>query len=99
MHTTSELIAKYFEPSDRPIANAIMLAESGGQSWAKNINSNRTTDYGLFQINSIHVARVGDINSLLDPDTNVRIAAQIHAEQSWTPWATYNNKAYLRYLK
>lgn len=96
--TSSELIAKYFEPKDRPIATAIMLAESGGRPLAKNINSNATTDYGLFQINSVHIARVGDINKLLDPETNVRVAAQIHAEQSWWPWVTYWNGSYKRHL-
>lgn len=45
-------------------------------------------NYGLYQINAVHAARVGgDLASLFDPAVNVRVAYEIWAEQSWIPWA------------
>jgi len=84
-----ELIAKYF-PADQ-VVNAIkvMRCESGVPDRVSKPNRNGTRDYGLMQINSIHAWRVGgDLNALLDPDTNIRVASEIYqdARNSWQPW-------------
>lgn len=48
----------------------------------------RTGNYGLFQVNQVHWARVGgDLEQLYDPEVNVRVAYEIWREQGWTPWA------------
>lgn len=45
-------------------------------------------NYGLFQINAVHARRVsGDLTSLYDAATNVRVAHAIWSEQGWRPWA------------
>jgi hypothetical protein len=64
-----------------------MGAESSGLSDATCHNMNGSTDRGLFQINSVHSGRVADnLDSLYDPETNVRIAGDIFSEQAWNPW-------------
>lgn len=86
-------------------AMAIMEAESTSQgipcdSNAKDFDSNGTVDRGLFQVNSIHADLATDMNTLFDPQTNVRIAYEIYSgQQGWGAWSTYNSGAYLRYLK
>ena len=43
---------------------------------------------GLFQINEIHRAKVGgDLDSLYDPEVNIRTAYTIWSAQGWGPWA------------
>lgn len=64
-----------------------MYCESGGRPNATHLNNDGSMDYGLMQINSIHRKRVGgDLNALLDPETNVRVAHDIFVEQGFTPW-------------
>lgn len=65
-----------------------MTPESHGDPNATNYNTNGSTDRGLFQVNSIHAARVAYLDQLYDPATNVRVAAAIYSEQGWCPWAT-----------
>lgn len=61
---------------------AVMWCESKGDPRAYNANN-----YGLMQINSIHQRRVnGDLQSLYDPEVNIRVAFQIWTEQGWAPW-------------
>jgi soluble lytic murein transglycosylase-like protein len=52
-------------------------------------NRNGTIDYGYMQINSIHRNKVnGNLQSLLDLETNIRVASQIYADwgnfSAWT---------------
>ena len=64
-------------------ALAVMMCESSGHADAFNAGN-----YGLFQINAVHAARVGgDLQSLFDPAVNVRVAYEIWSDQSWIPWA------------
>lgn len=66
-----------------------MTPESHGDPSASHLNTNGTIDRGLFQINSIHIARVdGNLAALFDPATNVRVAYAIYSEQGWCPWST-----------
>jgi hypothetical protein len=80
---------------DPQMAAAIAMAESGGNTCAKNVNTNGSTDRGLFQINSIH----GSL-STFNLAANVRSALKIsNRGRSWSPWVTYQNGAYREHLK
>lgn len=88
-----------FPDSAIPKGVAIVQAESGGNPAATNHNTNGSTDYGLWQINSVH-------SSLLshgvwnDPQSNTNMAYQVwkSAGGSWSPWSTYNSGAYQKYM-
>ena len=82
-----ELVASYFPATSVNKALKVMRCESNGRPDAVNQNTNKSTDYGLFQINSVHSQRVdGDLESLFDPTTNVRVASEIYSEQGFNPW-------------
>ena len=78
---------------------AIAEAESGGDPLATNHNTNGTTDYGLWQINSVHAALLAT-HDWRNPLDNTRMAYAIWkaAGGSFTPWATYNSGAYKQHL-
>lgn len=82
------------------MALAVAKAESGLNTNAIHKNYNGTTDFGIFQVNSIHSQKVnGNLNSLFDPETNIRIAKQIRDGSGWGAWVAYRNKKYLLYLE
>lgn len=84
---------------DTSTARAICMAESSGNTNATNYNTNGSTDMGLMQVNSIHADMVsGDLQSLYDPATNVRIAYAIYQSAGWRAWSTFLNGAYTKYL-
>lgn len=100
-----------FSGRNLEIAMAVAYAESGGN--AMNFNPiNRDLSYGLFQINmkdddpkSPFMGRnrrkqYGITNEdLFDPATNARIAYEISSKgKDWSPWATYNEGTYMKYL-
>lgn len=85
-------------PQDQ-LKTAVMvaLAESGGNEFATNHNSNGTVDYGLWQINSVHTdaLKLGDWRS---PTVNAQMAHLVFTQaKSWSPWVTYKNNAYLKF--
>ena len=85
------LIAKYFPANQVDNALRIMAAESGGVPTRDNRGLNRdgSVGYGLMQINSIHADMVnGDLESLRNPDVNVRVAASIYGGRGWCAWST-----------
>ena len=92
--TYQGLVAQYDWPVQT--AMAIMRAESGCRAITPSnaaINYDGVPDYGLFQLHGIDVT---------DPAENVRIAYQVKyvgAGRRFTPWSTYNNGAYTRYLQ
>lgn len=55
------------------LLKAIAITESGLNPKAINNNSNGTSDYGLMQINSIHLRRFKDITKedLFNPSINI----------------------------
>ena len=72
------------------MAAEIAQAESSGQQYATNYNSNGTVDRGYWQINSSH----GSL-STFDAYGNARSAVLISSNGTdWTPWTTYNTGAY-----
>lgn len=82
------------------MAYAICMAESHCRDVVSAPNSDGSRDFGRFQVNSVHAAKVGgNLQALLDADTNVRIAAQIKASSGWSAWSTYKNGRYKEYLK
>ena len=88
-----EAIYVYF--GDDVVAYAVALAESG-------LNCekvSRTNDYGLFQINKVHLWRFKKQG--LDPFNcwdNAKVAMQIQEEQGWKPWSAYKNGSYKKHL-
>lgn len=83
-----------FTGSQIPIMVAIALAESSGNPGATHTNSNGSTDYGLWQINSVH----NFSGNLLDPQVNAAAARTVFNSQGFQAWSTYNSGAYTRYL-
>jgi hypothetical protein len=78
-----------------PIAAAVAMAESGGNSGATDCDSNGTIDRGLWQINSVHGSM-----STYDVMGNARAAVSISNNGSnWSAWSTYNNGAYRQYVQ
>ncbi len=87
------LLASYAWNTD--IAMAVMKAESGCNPTA----SSPTHDHGLMQINEVHLAKVNyHVESLNDPETNVRVAFEVYSGAGWRAWSTYTNGAYQRFL-
>lgn len=80
-------------------AIAVALAESGGNTDAVNKNKNGSTDYGLFQINSVHADLLakGDWRNAAD---NVEMARVVWADagHSFSPWTTYTTGTYKQFL-
>lgn len=75
---------------------AIAMAESGGLENATNKNTNGTTDYGIWQINSSHGYNPQQL--LTDPLYNARAAVAIEKSQGLTAWTTYSSGAYKQFL-
>jgi hypothetical protein len=82
--------------TDIAIAVAIALAESGGRTDAVNDrNTNGSTDYGLWQINSVHGY---DPKTLLTATGNASAAFAVYKKQGWQAWSVYNHRTYLVYM-
>lgn len=97
--TTEEYIAYVFG-HDARMALAISQAENGTRACDRtNWNTNRTTDYGVFMINSVHLNKGWKLADLIDCHRNIDYAYQIYQAQGWTPWVVYNTGAYKQYLK
>lgn len=68
-------------------AVAVALAESGGKLTAINHDSNGSTDYGPWQVNSINGGSTADYNI----GTNAKNAVSVYNSQGWGAWSTYKN--------
>jgi hypothetical protein len=82
-------------------ALAIQRAENPrGACEIYHYNSDGTLDWGYFQINTVHLTRVGlNLRDLLDCRANIDFAYQLYQERGFQPWSTYNNGAYRRFLR
>jgi hypothetical protein len=87
-------VAKAAGFTDVTRAVAIALAESGGQTDATNRNSDGSTDYGLWQINSVH-ADLLKSGTWSNPADNARMAYAVYQSSGWTAWTVYKTGAYL----
>jgi len=88
-----------FSDNESAIAASIALAESGGVQNATNHNTNGSTDYGLWQINSVH-SQYDASRLMSDPVYNARAAFEIYkaANNHFTPWSAYNSNANRKFL-
>lgn len=89
-----------FGPDCR-VALAIQRAENPqGKCEIYHYNTDGTLDWGYFQINTVHLKRPGlNLRDLLDCKANIDFAYQLYRERGFQPWSTYNNGAYLKYMK
>lgn len=78
------LVASYFPAGQVDNALLTMRKESSCNPAA----ISPTHDHGLMQINEVHLTKVGgSIAALHDPETNVRLAAQIYRDRgNWSAW-------------
>lgn len=83
------------------IALAVQRAENPrGDCEIYHYNSDGTLDWGYFQINTVHLKRVGvNLRGLLDCKANIDFAYQLYTESGFQPWSTYNSGAYRRFLR
>jgi hypothetical protein len=83
------------------VALAIQRAENPrGACEIYHYNSDGTLDWGYFQINTVHLTRVGlNLRDLLDCRANIDYAYQLYQERGFQPWSTYNNGAYKGFLR
>lgn len=88
---------------DPDVAQAVARAESGHNCQALNKNTDGSMDVGLFQINSIHIARIArhgwGLQDMMDCEKNITIAKEIQMEQGWNPWVAYWAESYKPFLK
>lgn len=96
------LLAAQYQHVNPQILQAIAWRESHINSRAIHRNSNGTTDYGLMQINSIHLKKLAKYriskNRLMEPCANVFIAAWHLRQQmnqygnTWQAVGAYHSK-------
>lgn len=87
-----------FRGNDLNIAVAIAFAESEGKTDAVNHNKNGSTDFGVWQINTVHPELLQS-GSWSDPAANARMAYTLYkARRGFKDWASYNSGSYLAYL-
>jgi hypothetical protein len=76
-------------PSAAFMAAEIAMAESSGQQYSTDNDSDGSTDRGYWQINSTNPG------SSYDPMTNAREAVSLSGDgANWGPWVTYQTGAY-----
>ena len=83
------------------IALAIQRAENPrGACEIYHYNHDGTLDWGYFQINTVHLKRAGvNLRDLLDCKANIDFAYVLFTERGFQPWSTFNNGAYLQFLR
>ena len=86
------LIKKTF-PEDAYTAIKIAQCESGLNQNAYNPNNNNgSVDRSIFQINSVHDARLEELG--LDPwrvEDNIEFARMLYDESGWSPWVCFTH--------
>lgn len=69
--------------------NKIVFYESGYSTTALHINKNNSADYGLFQINSIHIPLAIKMGlDIRKPDDNAEFAIYLIKKYGLTPWSS-----------
>lgn len=96
---TDLAIAAGWRGADVAIAVAVARAESDWKPTATLLNTNGSTDHGLWQINSVHAAILAAGN-WRDPADNAAMAFKVWKESGgrWRPWVTYNTGSYRKFL-
>jgi hypothetical protein len=63
-------------------------------------SSNRTLDWGYFQINTVHLMRPGlNLRDLLDCKANIDFAYELYRQRGFEPWSTYVSGDYRKFLR
>lgn len=99
------LFEKYFPNKEEArIMRAISLAESKGKQTATNTaNRNGSTDFGFFQINSVHKKKNETLTQFQNRmhllEENFKEARRILDTQGISAWATFTNGAYLDFIR
>jgi hypothetical protein len=97
-----ELVSRYFPEKDVSTAMAIAKAESGGSGlWAAQRvgTSGKTADWGLFQINQMHLKEflekkiISKPEDLLDAETNTKAAAYLYNKRGGNFEDWYKSKS------
>lgn len=86
---------------DLTLAVAVALAESGGQTNAthRNSDSRKTTDYGVWQINSYWHRDLIARGNWSDPAYNAKMAFIIKTTRGgWTQWSTFNSGSFFKHM-
>jgi hypothetical protein len=87
-----------FRGDDLVTAVAIAHAESGWDRDVTNLNTNGSTDYGLWQINSVHAALLAH-GDWRDPGFNAAMAFQIWSDaHGFSPWVTFWSGSYRQFV-
>lgn len=90
----------YVFGKDCKLALAVSQAENGTRQCDRfGVNTNKTIDAGIFQINSTHLKKGWKLADLLDCHKNVDYAKQIFDAQGFRPWVAYTNGSYKKFLK
>lgn len=86
--------------NDCKLALAVQKAENGTMQCDRfNINKNGTVDFGVFQINTVHLKKGYKISDLIDCKKNVDIAYEIYSQQKgFQAWVAYTNGNYKKFL-
>jgi len=84
---------------DADMAIKVSWAENGSRKCDRvsKPNKNGTRDFGIFQINSVHMKKGYSEADLKDCMTNIKLAYEIFSRQGWNPWVAYTNGNYLNY--
>ena len=81
-----------FSNHDISIAMNIAKNESGYRTDAINLNTNKTADIGVFQINDVHGKRISR-EDRMDYIKNIKFAYQLRQEQgNWNAWSVCRGK-------
>jgi len=79
------------------LALAVSHAENGTRQCDRfNQNTNGTRDWGIFQINEVHLKKGYTIADLTDCQKNIDIAFEIYRVQGFDPWVVYQKGSYIR---
>jgi hypothetical protein len=98
-------LAKYicdkFGPAQCATALAVAKAESGMRCDALGINTNKTADLGVYQINTVHLKKGGSwtLANMGDCYKNVDLAYELWQQQGWEPWVAFWSGSYLVHLE
>lgn len=86
-----------FPTTQLATAVAVARAESGWNPDATHYNTNGSTDFGLWQINSVHTAILAT-GEWSDPIANAHMAKAVFDQQGWPAWTTWTSGTYRQYL-
>lgn len=90
-----------FPKEELVTAVAVAYAESSFNEQATHRNDDGSTDYGLWQINSVHKFAELSSGAWADPKVNAQLALSVWKSQGWNAWSVHkpsNPTGYARYV-